>query len=144
VVQLALTAKALVSQGVDVQHGTVVVVGMENLSKNWKGVRTEYDRFLAEWTFTYPELEVIADKAIARLTRVQQLLVAGDMPPRNIDDPELPNRAVVVDPATGRWEVPLKDGTTRGGTTWMCGYCRWQDLCIADAVAEAFDAEEAS
>lgn len=136
VVQLALTAKALTESGTPIRCGTVVVLSMENLSKNWKGVLTEYDRFCAEWTFDYAELEGIANKAIARLKRVRDLLVAGDMPPRNIDDPELPKRATVVDPSKGRWEVADGDAVTGSGTTWMCNYCRWQDQCVADAALE--------
>lgn len=137
VVQLALTAKALAAQGKTVTRGVVVVLAIENLAKSWKGVRDELDRFCAQWSFTPEELDAVADKAIARLSRVRALLEEGTMPPRNIDDPALPNRATVVDPAKGHWEVVDNGVVVRGGTTWMCGYCPWRDQCVLDAAAEA-------
>src|SRR5690606_21156268 len=114
VVQLALTAKALAAQGKTVTRGVVVVLAIENLAKNWRGVKEELDRFTAQWSFTPDELDAVADKALARLARVRELLEAGEMPPRNIDDPALPNRAVVVNPdgpkGHGQWEVTDSDG----------------------------------
>lgn len=135
VVQLALTAKALLEAGETVERGTVVVLAMENLSKTWKGITDELDRFCAEWTFEVDELVEIADKALARLARVQELLDAGELPPRNIDDPSLPRRATITDPGTGDWQVVDDGAVVRSGRFWMCRYCRWQGQCVADMEA---------
>lgn len=141
VTQLALTAKALTAQGKTVTRGVVVVLAIENLSKGWKGVHEELDRFCAQWSFTPEELDQVADKALYRLGRIKEMLEAGDMPPRNIDDPALPKRAIVeswLADGKGSWVVRDPKGEiTRGGTTWLCQYCAWRDQCQADAVVEA-------
>jgi hypothetical protein len=91
----------------------------------------EHTRVVAEWTFPREEWEPLALAEVARMKRVLELVDDGSLAPCAIPDPDIPTAALVVDPNSGRWEVRQDDAITDTGSTWMCGYCNWQETCVA-------------
>lgn len=136
VVQLALTCKALVQNGrTDLTHGIVLLASLENISPNMAKdfADSEIAKFSAQFTYPIDELLAIADDIIPRLINIRRVVGEGNLAPRVLNDPEIPKAARVVNPTTGAWELHDRDGgLIRAGTTWMCGYCDWQDQCLAD------------
>lgn len=113
----------------------------------------ELRRFTAEWTYSRDDIERIAKPEVARLQRVLDLLDDGYLAPTKIPDPEIPERAFVADPRSGRWEVygdspdaesdePMAVLDT--GTTWQCAYCPWQEACAAIDIAGPVRVEKAT
>lgn len=143
VVQLALNTVAL-----DADEGVLIVLSMENLSPSAfakllnqlvrqgaspKGTE-HWRRFCAEYTYSRDELDPIAEFENKRMAKIIEIVEEGGLPPRSINDPEIPVRARIVDPTTGKWEL-LDPGTgaiRMTGTTWHCGYCENRKRCIAD------------
>lgn len=136
VVQLALTVKALIQNGrTDLTHGIILLASLENISPNMAAsfADSEIAKFSAQFTYEVDELVAIADEIIPRLINIRRVVGEGNLAPRVLNDPEIPKAARVVNPTTGAWELHDRDGgLIRAGTTWMCGYCTYQDQCIAD------------
>lgn len=119
-----------------------------------KGARIDgLRRFTAEWTYTRDQIEAHAKPEVARLQRVLDLLDDGYLAPTKIPDPEIPDRAFVVDPATGQWVVygdsPDADSddamaVVDSGQTWHCAYCDYQSLCAAIDTAGPVSVDTAS
>ena len=112
----------------------IVYVSLENLSNREaeKMGATEAGRFSAEWHFTREQWEPLAYDELARFADVMATVDAGDLPPREIPDPELPAGAQIYDPAKGRWEVRSQGLVTDTGSYWGCTYCPMQDRCVSD------------
>lgn len=129
IVQGALNALALDADELVITLMTFEAVSV-NIAKR-KGF-TEQGRIAAQWTFTRDEWEPIALAEVARVNGILDLLDAGTLPARKIPDPEIPVAAVITDPVSGRWEVHDESaGLVDTGTTWNCGYCRWQTMCAS-------------
>lgn len=124
IVQAALNALALDADEIVITLMTWEAVSVAVAKR--KGL-SEEGRVSAQWTFTRDEWEPIARAEIARVDGILGLLDEGQLPARKI--PETPPGAVIVDPASGRWEVRTKDGVADTGTAWNCNYCRWQTIC---------------
>lgn len=124
VVQAALNARE-----VDADEAVVVYLARGAISVRAAAGKRHIDalrRVTAEWTLTREQYEPIADQEIERITGILGLLDEGYLPRRKIPDPDMHPAAVIVNPHKGVWE------TASGlvGSTWHCGYCRWQSLCV--------------
>lgn len=97
----------------------------------------ELARFCAEWTFTREQYEPIAQQELERIDAILALVDEGSLPGRRYPDPALPQRHVIVDPKTGRWEERNGDTLVDTGTWWACGYCRWQGTCAQTPAGRA-------
>lgn len=94
----------------------------------------EIGRFAAEWHFTPAEYLPYAEQETKRVRKILDLVEAGTLPPRST--PEIPPRARIVDPRTGAWTITDEAGQIQGnGKTWVCGYCRNRDRCLADGAS---------
>lgn len=105
------------------------------------GLKGEYKRFAAQWTYTKDEYMALAQEEIARLRRIVQLVDNGDLHlvPRIIPDPSLPPHEV-INPLKGTIRTRDHEGVANGQrTVWMCGYCRYQSRCQSD-----FEKEESA
>lgn len=95
-------------------------------------------RGFAGWIFDRDYCEQVTQRELTRVRRIHEHLEAGQLVPRQIDDPEIPAAARITDPSTGTWQVRTVDGqVTQVGTYWNNGagctaYCSYRDLCIAD------------
>lgn len=87
-------------------------------------------KFVAEFTLHREEYEPIAMSEHKRQRRINDMVVKGELPPRQIG--ELGLIARVTDPATGAWQELVNGELVGAGTTWMCGYCDYQDRCVQD------------
>ena len=47
-------------------------------------------------------------------------------------DPDIPDGAEIVDPATGIWHHSINGDLIGKGKAWQCNYCRYQDRCVDD------------
>ena len=140
----AVLQGALNAAAVDADELVIAVLTTEAISKPAaarKGI-DDTARFAAEWSYSPDVFGPLAEREAARLAHIVELHADGWLAPTAIPDPEIPWDALVVDPATGRWEVrqPEPDGTvavTATGETWMCGYCPFQQACAALDTPEA-------
>jgi hypothetical protein len=135
VVQMALTVKSLLHNGLPIERAVIVFLALENISPKLAADYTDADigRFGAQWTYSVDELVELADEIIAHLVKIKSALDSGVMPPRVFKDPEIPAQAVVVSPSTGGWQVTSTGGEIlQAGSTWMCDYCDWREQCLAD------------
>lgn len=127
IVQAALNALALDADDIVITLMTWEAVSV-NIAKKKK--LSELGRVTAQWTFTRDEWEPLARAEVERVTGILALLDDGQLPARKMPDPEFPRSAQIVDPLTGRWELHDETkGLVDTGSTWACGYCRWQDVC---------------
>lgn len=127
IIQGALNALAL-----DADELVITLMTFEAVSVNIAKRKnlTEQGRIAAQWTFARDEWEPIARAEVARVSGILELLDEGTLPARKIPDPDIPVAAVIVDPASGRWEVhDDAKGVVDLGSTWHCLYCRWQQVC---------------
>lgn len=97
-----------------------------------------FGRFCAEWAYTPAEFMPIAEREDRRVRFVLDRLdgrTGGDAAKavaRFIDDDRF-GTVEVRNPKKGAWEHHAPDGTLLGaGEKWNCGYCRFQDRCVAD------------
>jgi len=128
IVQVALAGRAQ-----DADEVVVAYLAKEALSVAAAGGMPEWARFCAEWTLTREQYEPIAESEVKRLTGILALLDdEGSLPARKVPF-ETPPGAVIVDPATSRWEQHDVDGLILDtGAVWngqYCAYCGWWDLC---------------
>lgn len=131
IVQGALNALALDADLLVITYMTWEAISVNIAAR--KGF-SEEGRVSAQWTFTRDEWEPLALAEVKRVTGILNLLDQGQLPARKIPDPELPAGAVVTDPASGQWQVTSDEGMILdAGSTWMCGYCRWQGTCQGTA-----------
>lgn len=89
---------------------------------------SELERFCAEWTFPREVYEPLARDEAARVAAVLARVERGELAPRRVPS-EMPKGAEVQDPATGAWTREVDGETVEVGSTWQCGYCRYQTLC---------------
>lgn len=138
--QTALNARA---HGAD--RAVIVVLSTEAISKGAaerKGF-TEVGRFGAEWTIEREQLDSLADREVARLEAIRDLLAQHRLAPRHIPD-HMPSGARVVDvdhAKGGRWELRDDEDVIDSGTVFWCNYCDMRDAC-RELPAEACDAPE--
>lgn len=138
VVQMALTVKSLLHNGLPIKRAVICFLALENISPKLAADYADSDigRFGAQWSYTVDELVELADEVIAHLVKIKSALDAGIMPPRVFKDPEIPAQAVVVAPSKGAWQVTSTSGEVlQAGSTWMCDYCDWREQCLADLEA---------
>lgn len=122
---------------VDADECRIVYLSLENLSpreltKLAHG-DAETDRFVAEWAYARNDFEPVADKELARLERVRQVIAGGDLPPRVT--PDMPAGARIVDPQRGAWSIIVDDQVHGTGSVWQCDYCDFRSRCIADGAS---------
>lgn len=128
IVQASLNALALDADECVIIYGARDVISIQAAAR--KPHIDEMLRFTAEWTFTREQFEPIARREIARVEAILALVDEGTLPARKIPDPEIPTRAVIIDPMTGTWvEYDAEGKAMDSRTTWHCPYCRWQDFC---------------
>lgn len=109
----------------------------------------EFGRFTAQWVFDLDDESPVAGvtwrEAVAREAKRQvRILALADYttdgqptpyrPERQLSLHDVPGGAIVFDPAKGKWSITnLESGMVMvTGSTWMCGYCNWQQQCISD------------
>lgn len=119
-----------------------IVIGVLSLEAISVGQAAKYNwdddrrRFAAEWTYQRDEFEPWAVRELRRANKVLEMLDAGELAPRAIDDPEIPAAARIVNPVHnagyGQWVVEQDGDIVQTGTTWWCGYCWQRDRCVAD------------
>lgn len=128
-----LLQAALNGVAVDADEIVIAYIATEAISRqvaSRKKHLTELTRFCAEWTFGREEFEPLARMEEHRMRGILDLIDGGELPRRLIPSPELPRRAEIVDPNTGRWEVLDDSGTVADtGTFWACNYCSFQTTC---------------
>lgn len=146
---------ALYATAMNADRLVVGYISMEAISPD-QGGRSKIDdltRVMAQWSYTPEQFRPWAEREHRRLTRIAEFTkeaidlaegsdlydryVPAMLPPRSIDDPEVPVRARISDPmfevGKGRWEVVDEEGrVTQVGTTWQCGYCDYRPICVAD------------
>jgi hypothetical protein len=130
IIQAALNGKAINADEIVILYLTRGAISIQAATRNPK--ITEMMRVTAEWTLTREEYEPIADLEIKRITGILGLLDQDEpeLAARKIPDPEMPERHLVTDPATGTYHALNAEGLMVGvNTTWHCVYCRHQQLC---------------
>lgn len=157
----ALFQAAMNGRALDADEVVIVLLSLECLSdralgnvvRNAGGEARPDRKFVAEWTYPMAELDEMVDREIKRLTKVlamvdaramaldelanqdeggpTEVLDLAPLPPRSIPL-EMPARARITDPKKGAWHLVIDGNVMDAGTTWMCGYCSWQDQCIKD------------
>lgn len=135
ITQLALTVKALIQNGVEVHKGMVLLVALENLSRQWVEKDDSDDPtypFSAPYTFEVDELLAVADEILEWYGKILDKLETGELPPRILNDPEIPRYAKVIDPSNGSWIKVDGEEVSSKGKAWFCQYCAWQDMCVED------------
>lgn len=136
--QAHLAQAALNAKGVDADTCCVVYFSMENISPvaaKKAGLSDDAGRFTAEWWYTQEEYTQVADREIARLNKILELVDQGKEVPRST--PNMPTGARITDPSTGNWELTVTgdDGSSivvDHGSEWVCNYCSFQDLCVKE------------
>jgi hypothetical protein len=126
IIQGALAAKAQ-----DADELVIGYLSKESLSVAAARGMPEEARFSAEWTFTRDEYEPYADAETKRVAGILDLLDKGELAARKVPH-EMPPGAVIVDPASSRWEQYDDGKIVDTGTLWngqFCAYCGWFDLC---------------
>ena len=126
VVQAALNAYA---HGADT--ATVVYLPMGSVSRSaiQKAKLPALVQEGVSWTYSREEYEPIAERELARMERIVDLVLGGRvLAPRIVGHPEnneIPHDAEIVDPDTGKWQ---SEGGA--GTWWRCSYCLMREACI--------------
>lgn len=95
------------------------------------GIKGEYQRFAAQYTFTREEYEPVGREEYVRLERIVELVDKNgwEFVPRIIADPNLPPHEVVL-PSKGTIVIKDNAGNRLGTrTTWHCNYCNFQSQC---------------
>jgi len=117
----------------------VCYLAVELLSPGWAEAKgfDNYGRFGAEWHYTPDQFVPLAKQEIERLEWIAK--TAHGVPgiegvPRSFSesDPDIPEGAVISDPATGIWHQHQDGALIAKGKAWQCNYCRYQDLCVSD------------
>ena len=120
----------------DIDRVVIVLVSLERLGPNMVGWATDSEagRFMAEWHYTVSEMRDQIDDEKARILRLVDLAEHGDLPTRELHDPEYPLGAVVTNPLASKapWTLTIEDRVVDSGTYWGCGYCRFRDRCRED------------
>lgn len=136
VVQTALNAHATPN----CVGALLTYISLENVSVNEaaKNNLSPIDRFMHTYRYSMADLNVIAKQEQLRVRKVLALVDDDMLGPRQIPDPEIPDDAVITDPASGRWEVlDSGGGTLDVGKTWHCDYCNQRSRCIEDGPSPA-------
>lgn len=106
----------------------VAYLSKEAVSVNMARGISEVTRFAAEWTFTREQFAPRAEVELRRVKGILDLVDEGTLAARKMID--LPPKAEIVDPSTGRWEQREADGMILDtGSHWSCGYCSHRTLC---------------
>lgn len=134
VVQGALAATASDADLLIVSYWSLEQIGPDLVKLvEW----SEIGRFSAGWSFTPEQFRPIAEREHKRVNKIIEIVDGGHLPPRAIDDPEIPAGARIVDPmkgSKGMWTVVDKatDTISQTGQTWHCAYCNHRSHCNAD------------
>jgi hypothetical protein len=94
-----------------------------------------WQRFCAEWRYPREEFEPLARAELARFNEVVMLADEGICAERWIPDPEIPEDALITNPAKGFWTVQREGRIFNSGDTWHCGYCAYRTKCVEDLKA---------
>lgn len=134
VVQGSLTATALDADLLVIGYFSLEQIGPDLVKLVEYG---EVGRFMAGWSFTADQFRPIAEREHRRVARILDLVDAGKLAPRAIDDPEIPTAARITDPmkgSKGMWVVVDKttDTIVQSGQTWHCAYCNHRSRCNED------------
>ena len=131
--QAAISAVAL-----NAPRMLVGYVSLENVSPKVaaKMGLDEFGKFTAEWQFdTADWVDTVATEA-ARQQRMLRTVQRNERPARTLSTPDIPAGSFVDDPKRGNWLLTDANGDVkRTGTTWMCDYCRYRDLCLDDGAS---------
>lgn len=93
----------------------------------------ELGRIAALWEYDAEECNEIVVAEAKRIRAVIDMANLGILPPRELHDPDVIPGGTVRDPSRGMWVVADGNGQVAAtGSTWMCAYCDFRDLCIAD------------
>ena len=135
----AVLQGSLYANAIDADLLVVCYLAVELLSPGWAEAKgfDNYGRFGAEWHYTPDIFVPLAKQEIERMEWITKTAHNGSGPtgvPRSFSqsDPDVPDNAQIVDPATGVWSFHVEDELISKGKTWQCNYCRFQDLCIGD------------
>lgn len=123
---------ALNALGMDAGELVVTYATWEAISRSLAARHkiSERNRVVAQWTFLRKDWEPLARAELARMERIVDLVVDGELPARVIPDPELPPGHRIEDPQSGAWMAHDQNGLAiEGGTTWQCSYCEYQQIC---------------
>jgi hypothetical protein len=128
---------AMAAAASDADELRIVYLSLENISVAIakRNNLSEIQRFIAEWSYDAPTFRQIAATEVTRVNEIKHWLDQGIEPggiPRVIDEPDMPRGATVVDPKKGLWQNVVGGKVYEVGTTWHCGYCRFQDICDKD------------
>ena len=105
-----------------------------NVAKRF-GISDDVGRFAAEWTLTREQYEPLARLEAERVDSILALVDDGLLAARKT--PEVPAGAEISDPATGEWVRTADGEAVEVGSTWECGYCAHQSLCIETSAGRA-------
>lgn len=95
------------------------------------GVRGEYARFGAQFTYPRELYEPVGREEYVRLQRIVELVdtKGWEFVPRVIADPNLPHHEVIL-PSKGTLQTKNAEGKVTGTrNSWHCNYCVFQDQC---------------
>jgi hypothetical protein len=134
ILQGGLNAMANMKEG-DQPDVVVVYLSLENTTPGTaaKDGVPQNRRVVAQWTFPFEEWAPLVAAEVDRIDGINKLIKKGFLPERIIPDPSIPGRAVIDNPKTGHWSV---EGWKKGGTTWQCRFCPFQQRCIEDGPGE--------
>lgn len=133
-VQAALNAHA---QGLETtNHGAwLIYVALENIGipeAERRGV-APLGRFMHVFYYPQDECERLAGPEMDRMRMILALTDEGQVVPRMIPDPQIPDGAVITDPKKGTWQLRNEAGEVLDvGSTWHCAYCNQRSRCLED------------
>lgn len=130
ILQVGMAAKAIGAERIIIGY-----LSMENISKGIadKAGLADHNRFLAGWVYEAEDFLPVVDKEERRINAILKAIDEGRLPPRHVNDGELPTAARITNVDNGLWTVTNdKDEITNSGTTWWCGYCWSRDRCRED------------
>lgn len=133
IMQAAFTAVAL-----NVERILVGYVSLENISP--KVARSlgldQFGKFTSEWQYDTVDWVDAVTLEAARQNRLLRTAQRNERPARTLSTPNIPAGAFVDDPKRGDWLLTDANGDLkRTGTTWMCDYCNFRDLCLDDGAS---------
>jgi hypothetical protein len=135
----AVLQGSLYAHALDADLLVVCYLAVELLSPGWADAKgfDNYGRFGAEWHYTPDQFVPLAKQEIERMEWITDTAHDGpgiDGVPRSFSgsDPDIPEGAEIVDPATGMWSHVIDNSLLAKGRAWQCNYCRYQDRCVDD------------
>lgn len=130
-----ITQGALNGLALDADEVRIIYLSKENMSDREMtnvGFTESWQKFCYEWVYSREEYEAIAHTEIKRMNKILDYVDNGELAPRQIPDKDIPPKARIVDPSTGRWELQQDGMVLDSGSHWLCAYCPYQSQCISD------------